>query len=269
MIGQEPEHIADERIFVIKRSELKGRFDPKIALYNRKVKNSIYHNIKLKDLLTEKPKYGASVPGIQRIHISEPRYIRITDIDKDGVVNFNELGATSRFVEDQYILKRNDILIARSGATVGKAYIHKFNTPYDCFYAGYLIRFVINKHKALPDYVFAYMQLDVYKEWVNAIQRPSGQPNINAEEYQSLEIPLPGMEIQKSVVDMINFAYKTKTQKEQEAIKLLRNIDKYILDNIGITIPEIKNDIDSRIFFTKRTELEGRLDPTVYKDRLN
>ena len=265
MFYQVPQHIDNNKVFIVQRSEIEGRLDPKMALYNRKVQNSLYPKVKLKDVLVCKPQYGASEPGVPRSSIKEPRYIRITDIDEKGLISHDELGATAKIIEDKYILCENDILIARSGATVGKAYIHK-PALYDCFFAGYLIRFIINTDKALPEYIFTYTQLNAYKEWVNAIQRPSGQPNINSEEYQSLEIPLPNIERQQVIVDVIKSAYLQKKQKESEAKQLLDNVDAYILNELGITLPEIKTDLKNRIFKVNRSELEERLDSTVYKD---
>ena len=259
------EILDNNKIFIVQRSEIKGRLDPKMALYNRKVLHSLYPKVRLKDVLLCKPQYGASESGIPRSFMEEPRYIRITDIDENGLISYNELGATAKMIEDKYILGENDLLIARSGATVGKAYIHK-RVPYECFFAGYLIRFIIDTDKALPEYIFTYTQLNAYKEWVNAIQRPSGQPNINSEEYQSIEIPLPNIERQQVIVDVIKSAYLQKKQKESEAQQLLDNVDAYILNELGITLPEIKTDLKNRIFKVNRSELEERLDPTVYKD---
>ena len=260
-----PQHIDNNKIFIVQRSEIEGRLDPKMALYNRKVLHSLYPKVRLKDVLLCKPQYGASESGFPRSSREEPRYIRITDIDENGLISHNELGATAKNIGDKYILGEKDILIARSGATVGKAYIHK-SAPYACFFAGYLIRFIINTNKALPEYIFTYTQLNPYKEWVNAIQRPSGQPNINSEEYQSLEIPLPNIEKQQVIVDLIKSAYLRKKQKETEAQQLLDSIDTYILNELGITLPGIKTDLKSRLFIVNRSELEERLDPTVYKD---
>lgn len=262
---QVPQNIDSNKIFIVQRSEIEGRLDPKMTLYNRKVQHSLYPKAKLKDLLVSKPQYGAGEPGIERKSQLEPRYIRITDIDDNGLVSDDDLGATANIVEDKYILNKDDILIARSGATVGKAYIHK-PTPYDCFFAGYLIRFVVNRNKALPDYVFSYTLLNAYKEWVNAIQRPSGQPNINSEEYQSLEIPLPDILKQQEIVDFINSAYLQRKQKENEAQQLLGSIDAYLLNELGISLPEAKTDLKSRMFLVNRSKLEDRLDPTIYKD---
>jgi restriction endonuclease S subunit len=209
---QVPKQIDKDKIFIVMRSELQGRTDPKMILYNRKVKNSTYNKIRLKDILIGKPQYGASESGQNRNDPTSPRYIRITDIDEYGLISHEDLGVTANLTDEKYVLHENDILIARSGATVGKSYIHK-KSPYICFFAGYLIRFVINTQKALPDYVFAYTQTETYKEWVNAIQRPSGQPNINAEEYKSLEIPLPPLDTQYEIVSIIQTAYSDKKNK--------------------------------------------------------
>lgn len=255
-----PQHIDKNKIFIVQRSEIEGRLDPKMALYNRKAQSSIYPKVRLKDLIVCKPQYGAGEPGIERKNVSDARYIRITDIDENGLISQDDLGATANYIEDKYILNENDILIARSGNTVGKAYIHK-STPYDCFFAGYLIRFIVDKKKALPEYVFTFTQLNTYKDWVKAVQRPSGQPNINSEEYQSLEIPLPDIDKQHQIVDIINSAYLQKQQKESEAKQLLDSIDTYILNELGITLPEIKTNLKSRMFLVNRSELEARLDP--------
>ena len=260
MMYQVPEHIDRNKIFIVRRSEIEGRLDPKMSLYNRKVRHTLYPKVKLKDILVCKPQYGASEPGVTRTNTLEPRYIRITDIDNYGLICNEEMGATAANIEDKYILFENDILIARSGATVGKSYIHK-KKPYSCFFAGYLIRFTIDKNKALPEYIFTYTQLNTYKEWINAVQRPSGQPNINSEEYQSLEIPLPNIIVQQEIVNIINSAYNQKLQKESEAQQLLESIDTYILNELGITLPKIKTDLKSRMFLVNRSELETRFDP--------
>ena len=260
MIYQVPQHIDKDKIFIIQKSEIDGRLDPKMALYNKSVQHALFPMVKLKRLLLSKPQYGANEAGIIRDNNEQPRYIRITDIDENGLMSPDELGATVANLDGKYILNENDIVIARSGATVGKAYIHR-HLPYTCVYAGYLIRFVVDSEKILPNYLFAYTQLSPYKEWVNAIQRPSAQPNINAEEYQSLEIPLPNLSKQQEIVDYINAAYAQKQAKEAEALQLLDSIDSYILKELGITLPNLKAELNDRVFYVNYSELSNRLDP--------
>lgn len=261
MSYQVPQHIDKNKIFIVKRSEIEGRLDPKMALYNQESHSTQYHKIQLKKLLLKAPQYGAGESGVTRKSYQEPRYIRITDIDSNGIVNSKELGATANNIEDKYILNDGDILFARSGATVGKTYLHK-TKPYMCFYAGYLIRFVVNTSLILPEYLFAYTQLPIYKKWIAAIQRPNAQPNINAEEYQSLEISLPNLDIQHYICNIIKNGYLTKQKKEAEAQKLLDSIDGYILNELGITMPKSDLNLKERIFFCNfKQATGGRLDP--------
>lgn len=262
---QVPEHIDRNKIFIVQRSEIEGRLDPKMALYNQKIQYSVFPKVKVKNLLLSKPQYGAGESGIVRKDKSESRYIRITDIDEYGLISDDTLGATAENIEDKYVLNENDLLIARSGATVGKAYLHNLK-DYICFFAGYLIRFVFDSTKILPEYAFAFTQLNTFKEWVAAIQRPSGQPNINSEEYQSLEIPLPPIDKQEEIVRLVKGAYALKKQKEEESNALLESIDDYILNELGVVLPKVENDMEHRMFVVRRKDLEGRFDPTVYKD---
>ena len=259
---QVPQNIDPNKIFLVNRSEIKGRFDPKMTLYNKKVQNALFPMVKLKNLLLSKPQYGANEAGLDRLNNTQPRYIRITDIDENGLISINELGATVANVEEKYILNNNDILIARSGATVGKSYLHK-ELPYTCLYAGYLIRFLVDSQKILPGYLFSYTQLNSYKEWVNAIQRPSAQPNINAEEYQSLEIPLPGLSKQKEIVVFLSDAYRKKQQKEQQAEEILNSIDDYLLCELGISLPQ--EDFEKTFLVGYNDIINERWDPYYHQ----
>lgn len=257
--------INPNKIFTVQHSELQDRWDADMVLYNKIIHNFKYKSVFLKDLLSKNPQYGANESGIERTSLREPRYIRITDIDEYGMLK-NELGATAQNIEERFILENNDILFARSGNTVGKAYIHKEkNVDYECFFAGYMIRFVLDKNKVLPDYVFTYTQLNIYKNWVKAVQRTAGQPNINAEEYKSLKIPLPTVEIQMEIVSIIQKAYQQKHKKEAEAKALLKSVDYYLLAELGITKPERKSSLSDRIFITDFSTITGkRLDPLPY-----
>ena len=277
------ENIDPNKVFIVNRSELEGRIDPEMILYSMKnVDNFKYPYIQLKKMLLKSPQYGANEASVIRINNEQPRYIRITDIDENGTLR-KELGATADTIDSKYILNNNDILFARSGATVGKTYIHKEkNNNYKAFFAGYMIRFIVNPDIIIPDFLFIYTQLSVYKKWVKATQRVAGQPNINAEEYKSLKIPLPPLEIQQQIVDLYEKAYTEKQQKEAEAQKLLDSIDDYLLGELGITLPKeeehllqntdknnsynLDNDNPlvkkGRLFLTNLSEVTGkRIDP--------
>lgn len=255
-------NVNKEKIFIISKSKISDRIDPDMIKYNREISHFKFPLISLGRLLIKSPQYGANEAGIERKDIKIARYIRITDINNYGLLS-NKLGKTASKIEEQYFLKNNDILFARSGNTVGKSYIHKEkNINYKCFFAGYMIRFIVDTTKIIPDYLFLYTQLSPYKKWVKAIQRTAGQPNINAEEYKSLKIPLPPITIQQKIVEKYQKIYNQKQQKEQEAKEILDSIDTYLIRELGITLPEKDNSLKSRIFSINFSEISGlRIDP--------
>lgn len=257
--------------FLARLSELKKRLDPEFVLFRRKVHQFKFPVQTLRSLFREPPQYGAGERGIERMSPDQPRYVRITDIDEFGVLT-DEIGVTAETIEPRYVLEEDDLLLARSGNTVGKSYLHKHHyAPYACFYAGYLIRFRFDHSKVLPDYVFALTQLPYYRDWVNAIQRAAGQPNINAQEYSHLDIPTPPLIVQGRIVTLIGEAYAEKRRLDAEARGLLATIDDLLLSELGIPqTPEPPNTIESRMFRRAFSRVTGkRIDPAANWKTIN
>jgi len=240
---------------------LGNRYDFSYVLYKYNTLNYHYPTITLSRLLKSKPQYGAAEAGVIRESLDVARYIRITDITENGELS-DDIGVTAKTINGKYILNNNDILIARSGNTVGKSYIHKSDRiSYPCFFAGYMIRFIVDVEKINPDYFFIYTQLAIFKDWVKATQRITGQPNINAEEYGGLQVPLPPIEIQQKIVDIYTTAHKAKSQKDKEAKKLLDSIDDVVTQYLRIKIPKKSNFSETR-YLTPISQLIGeRYDP--------
>ena len=252
--------------FLARFSELSDRFDPEMVLFRRKTHNFKYPVSRLREFFREPPQYGAGERGIERETIDQARYVRITDIDEYGILN-DVLGATAAIIEPRYILEEDDLLLARSGNTVGKSYLHKTaHVSYPCFFAGYLIRFRFETNRILPDYVFVLTQLPYYKEWVQAVQRAAGQPNINAWEYSNLQIPIPPMRVQKTIIKQLKMAYDTKRTKERQAYNFLEKVDRLLLAELGIASkPAPPSTVENRIFKRPFSEVTGgRLDPLYH-----
>lgn len=242
------------------RSEIEGRLDPIMVLYNQRLKSYSHHFEPVKKFLLTQPQYGAGESGILRNNATQMRYIRITDIDEYGNL-IDEMGVSadiSPLEQNKYLLKHNDILLARSGATVGKCYIHKSNeVAYPCVFAGYLIRLRFNENQILPDYFFIITQLNIYKEWVRAIQRVTAQPNINADEYMSFPLPIIPIEKQNEIVRFYNEKRKEYKNKLTQSQTLLNSISDYLLEKLSITVPQVDNSLSSRIFICQSSELFG------------
>ena len=263
------EKVDAPNIFLAKFSEMSGRrFDPEMLLFTRKVHRFQYPVHKVKNFFREPPQYGAGERGIERTSDEETRYVRITDIDENGILS-SELGATAEKIEDRYLIEDGDLLLARSGNTVGKSYLHQSaNVPYPCIFAGYLIRLRFKSDEFLPEYAFALTQMPYYKEWVKAVQRVAGQPNINAEEYSHFEVPTPSLAVQQKIVSLLDAAQLKKQQRETQAREMLDSIDDVLLAELGINLPS-KPDatLETRVFTLSFRKLTGkRLDCFRYQE---
>lgn len=202
-LPSEPENTILNRIYTAQRRELAGwRFDPDMALYSRHTRTAAFKASKLKDHMAVAPQYGANERGVERSDRNVPRYVRITDVNEFGELS-EGLGVAAEVTEEKYLLLPGDLLFARSGNTVGKTYLHTQCAGEQHIFAGYMIRFRLDSRTLLPEYAFSYTLCSAYKEWCRAVQRASGQPNINAEEYKSLLIPVPPLIKQAEIAERV------------------------------------------------------------------
>jgi type I restriction enzyme S subunit len=157
---------------------------------------------RLRDLCIGLGQYGACVPAIPYLR-DAPRYIRITDITDDGELLEENKVSIPPESAGKYLLTFGDFLFARTGATVGKTYLHDKDSGWYAF-AGYLIRFIPDEKLLLRLFLKAYTHTDKYYYWVKTTLHAGAQPNINASEYGSLLLPLPPLPEQKKIAEILS-----------------------------------------------------------------
>jgi type I restriction enzyme S subunit len=183
---------------------------------------------RLKFCLNEKLKYGANASG-DYYNPSWYRYIRITDFTADGTLDENNKLSLSPENGKDYELKDGDILLARSGATVGKSFQFLLvDRDERCCYAGYLIKASPNEEIILSDFLYIYTLSSNYENWKNSIFIKATIENISADKYANLLVTLPPVEEQKRILEHIKSETKTldiaitKAEREIELIKEYR-----------------------------------------------
>ena len=177
--------------------------------------NGTYDYLLLRDLLISSPKYGAGYKAEKKQR--DVRYIRITDINEDGSLN-DDFASVAKY-DNQYLLKQNDFLIARTGNTVGKTFLYDESLG-KAIYAGYLIKFELDTSKVNPQYLLAYTKSSVYKTWIKNNMRISAQPNINSKQYEESPIILPPLAVQNEIVDHISALRAEQKTLQQQASNL-------------------------------------------------
>ena len=134
-----------------------------------------------------------------------PKFLRITDIVPESInwatVPHCEIEDHKR---DKFLLDEGDIVVARTGATVGYAK-QIWARPEGATFASYLVRFRPDPAKVDPCYLGQIIQSAAFKKWVKSVAGGAAQPNANAKLLGSFDIELPNLDIQRSVADILKF----------------------------------------------------------------
>lgn len=136
--------------------------------------------------ISQKPSYGVGAEAIP--FNGYDKYIRITDIDdSNGAYVPNPIVSPS-FYSDQHIVRENDLLVARTGASVGKSYLYN-NKDGKLIYAGFLMK--LNISGANSQYTFYTTRTSRYLSWVASESARTGQPGLNIEQLKSFQFAIP------------------------------------------------------------------------------
>lgn len=138
--------------------------------------------------------YGTGAESVD--YDGKNKYIRITDIDEDSHLYSPSTLVSPSFFSEGHIVKDNDLLVARTGASVGKTYFYSKRDG-KLIFAGFLMK--ANVKHAEGKFIFYWTLTDYYKRWVLSESARSGQPGINIRQLQSLLLPLPPLAEQRRI----------------------------------------------------------------------
>lgn len=176
---------------------------------------------RLKTLICEPLQYGANETGIE--YSDElPRYIRITDVTANGTLKENGKLSLPEEVAGAYILQDCDILLARSGGTVGKAFFYKAEYGRAAF-AGYMIRARVNPDMIHPKLVYFSTLSANYDDWKATTMTQATIQNIGANKYNDFYVVVPPIKKQELLVSYIE-------NKTEEIDALITEKESLVLD---------------------------------------
>ena len=143
------------------------------------------------------------------------RYIRITDIGKDGYID-NQNIAFLKYSDDMkdYILKYRDIVVARTGASFGKTLLYLENK--NAIFASFLIKIKFNHQKVLPEFYWAYTLTDSYWSQANNLVSGVAQPQFNGGALKQVKIFLPPLPLQEEFAKKVTEINQYLATQEKE-----------------------------------------------------
>ncbi|MEN6384544.1 MAG: restriction endonuclease subunit S, partial [Phycisphaerales bacterium] len=125
---------------------------------------------------------------------------------------------------------------------------------------------VFNKqYKVSSEYVGYYLKTFQDEILPLIVKHSTTVQSVNSEQFNQLKIPLPPIEIQNQIANVMNLSIINKKQKLCQAEELLHSIDAYILSELGIKLPELK---DKACFTIKASEVKNnRIDAYYYQPK--
>lgn len=163
------------------------------------------------------------------------KMVRISDI-QNNQVNWDSVPFCNIPNEEitQYLLRKNDILFARTGGTVGKSYLVS-EVPENVVYAGYLIRTRYSE-KLSPQYLKYFMESYLYWSQLKKGTTITAQPNCNAKTLGKMVLPLPPLAEQQRIADKVSalFAQLDVIDKAYEEYRELQQAMKAKLLELAI-----------------------------------
>lgn len=132
-------------------------------------------------------------------------FIRTEAIESD-LINFDKV----KYIDDDIhngslrrsILQANDILFTIAGATIGKCVVVPASAlPANTNQALAIIRLKENyEHK----YIFYLLKSKYMKDYIQKSIKGSAQPNLNLQQLNDFVIPVPPLEVQQRIVDILD-----------------------------------------------------------------
>ena len=144
--------------------------------------------------------------------------IRITNINS-GKVIFDDL----KYIKlddypelDKYKVEKNDILVAMSGATTGKiGYQYEERIGYLNQRVG---KFIPDESKIKRRFLFHFLY-NIERELFSLATGSGAQPNLSSETIKKINIPIPSLETQEKIVEILDkfTNYVTELQSELQS----------------------------------------------------
>ncbi len=164
-------------------------------------------------------------------------YLRITDISDQGTLKKQSFMSVADKNADNYLLKPNDIVFARTGNSTGRNYFYD-GTDGNFVYAGFLIKFSLDPKKVNPRYIKYYCQSTQYWNWVQSFNTGSTRGNINAQTFANMEIPLPPREQQDFLVRLLK-PLDNKIELNQKINENLERQAQTIYEEMFLKSPDV------------------------------
>ena len=247
MSYQVPQHIDPNKVFLVNLSQLEGRLDPSVYKPHFSFVSKKYKNAKLSEIAWIDPLCNFG-------ECNEVSFIPMDAIDSaNGTVAYqgtkkveNSKGFT-RFREGDILWAKITPCMQNAKSAIAKNLLNGFGCGSTEFY---VIR-TKDENIVRQEYLLFLLRDErILKTAMNFFGGSAGQQRVSSIFLKTFNVPIPSIQEQKNICDILAKYSSLKQQQEQQ------------LNELGIQLPETKSQtIQDRMFVVNFSEVSGdRLD---------
>ncbi len=230
----EKDNSLKNRMFKVNFSEVTGgRFDAYYyQTYFKKnivnIKNGNYETTILKNII-EGNLIKGKLPNNDEKK-GENKVIQIGSIDNNGNIDFENLLTAKNIFSEEQKLKKNDVIIVITGATIGKISFWDYESDY--YLGGDLVKFQ-TKENINPFYIFSILRTKPYQIEIERNVTGATNGHLSPTDIERFSIPIPPLEKQNEIAEHIKAireqAKQLKTEAKQVLEQAKQEVEKMIL----------------------------------------
>ena len=148
------------------------------------------------------------------------RCIRIQDISQNKPFEMWAFAKTTEKDFKQYQLKKDDVILVRTGGTIGVSYLVKKDLQ--AVFNNGTIRFRFNS-KVNVLYMYALMKTKSFMQYIDNISCVATQPNLRIDVLQNFQFNLPDLDSQNKISNVLA-CYDEAIENNNKRIKLLEQM---------------------------------------------
>lgn len=215
---------------------------------------------------------GKRIPkGETYSHTITPyKYLRVEDLDSESLeVDINNLKSIDENIFkllSRYEIHNDEIALSIAG-TIGKIFLFKNHTNNQVILTENCVKLQAIDG-VLPKFLSIVLKTSFLQNQMKRQYIQTTIPKLAIERIKELQIPqIPNKHDQQQIIDIMDNAYQVKKDKEQQAKEILDSIDKYLLDKLGIVMPQKSNNmLENRIFTQRFSDISNtRFDPSYHQ----
>ena len=254
MLYKVPQNIDSNKVFLVNFSDLEGRLDPSIYKPHFKFVSKRYNNVKL-------PEVAWIDPLCMFENCNEVSFIPMEAIDAangivayKGIKKIEETKGYTRFKEGDILWAKITPCMQNAKSAIAKNLLNGYGCGSTEFYV------IRSKDVKVVNQDFLLLLLrneKILKAAMNYFGGSAGQQRVSSLFLKTFDVPIPDIEEQNHLCELLRHAQKIKLQKEQKAEVLLQSIDDYLLSELGIEKPQNARTENGRFFYTSFNEIMG------------